>query len=99
MNARNGISDEHVTELHIADYDPAFVDPGHGHSRAAWASVIVMIAAFTFGTLFFFLDMPTLVWASAGVDSAIDSRRSADRLSRRRAASSSAPAVSASSTV
>ena len=67
MNARNGISDEHVTELHIADYDPAFVDPGHGHSRAAWASVIVMIAAFTFGTLFFFLDMPILVWASAAL--------------------------------
>lgn len=67
MNARNGISDEHATELHIADYDPAFVDPGHGHSRAAWASIIVMIAAFTFGTLFFFLDMPALVWASAGL--------------------------------
>ena len=67
MNARNGISDEHVTELHIADYDPAFVDPGHGPSRAAWASVIVKIAAFTFGTLCFFLDMPTLVWASAGL--------------------------------
>ncbi|KAA6433931.1 hypothetical protein FQ330_06565 [Agrococcus sediminis] len=51
----------------MADYDPAFVDPGHGNSRAAWISVIVMLVAITLGTLFFFLDMPMLVWASAGL--------------------------------
>lgn len=68
MNARsNGISDDHAAELHVADYDPSFADPGHGNSKAGWASVIVMIAAFLFGTLFFFLDMPILVWASAGL--------------------------------
>ncbi|GEK80505.1 hypothetical protein ABA31_18560 [Agrococcus baldri] len=68
MNARsNGISDDHAAELHVADYDPAFVDPGHGNSKAGWASVIVMLVAVLLGTLFFFLDMPTLVWASAGL--------------------------------
>ncbi|WP_146795014.1 DUF6704 family protein [Agrococcus baldri] len=53
--------------MHVADYDPAFVDPGHGNSKAGWASVIVMLVAVLLGTLFFFLDMPTLVWASAGL--------------------------------
>ncbi len=67
MNARNGISENHVTDLHVADYDPKFVDPGHGDSRAAWASVVVMLIAVAAGTLFFFLDMPMLVWASAGL--------------------------------
>ncbi|WP_405216912.1 DUF6704 family protein [Agrococcus sp. Ld7] len=51
----------------MADYDPKFVDPGHGDSRAAWASVVVMLIAVAAGTLFFFLDMPMLVWASAGL--------------------------------
>lgn len=67
MNARNGISEEHAAELHVADYDPQFVDPGHGDSRAAWISVVVMLIAVAFGTLFFFLDMAPLVWASAGL--------------------------------
>ena len=67
MNARNGFSDEHVTELHIADYDPAFVDPGHGNSKAGWVSVVVMLVAVLLGTLFFVLDMPMLVWASVGL--------------------------------
>lgn len=68
MNARsNGISDDHAAQLHVAEYDPSFVDPGHGNSKAAWASVIVMLIAVAFGTLFFFLDMPALVWASAGL--------------------------------
>ncbi|SDR66788.1 hypothetical protein SAMN04489719_0220 [Agrococcus carbonis] len=68
MKARsNGISDEHAEELHVADYDPAFVDPGHGNSRAGWTSVVVMLVAILLGTLFFFLDMPVLVWASAGL--------------------------------
>ena len=42
-------------------------DPGHGHSPAAWTAVVIMLVAFTLGTLFFWLDMPTLVWVSAGL--------------------------------
>lgn len=42
-------------------------EPGHGHSPAAWTAVIIMLVGFTLGTLFFFLDMPALVWASAGI--------------------------------
>ncbi|MDQ1128499.1 DUF6704 family protein [Microbacterium sp. SORGH_AS_0888] len=40
-------------------------DPGHGHSPAAWAAVIIMLVAVSIGTLFFFLDVPAMVWASA----------------------------------
>jgi hypothetical protein len=40
-------------------------EPGHGNSVAAWATVIVVLAAFTIGTLFFWLDNPPMVWASA----------------------------------
>ncbi|MFT4030527.1 MAG: HGxxPAAW family protein [Protaetiibacter sp.] len=47
-----------MTELH---------DPGHGHSPAAWVAVIIMLAAFAAGTVFFWLDLPALVWASAGL--------------------------------
>ena len=42
-------------------------DPGHGHSPAAWTAVVIMLVAVAFGTLFYFLDMPVLVWASAGL--------------------------------
>lgn len=42
-------------------------DPGHGHSPAAWTAVIIMLIAFAAGTLFFWFDQPTLVWASAGL--------------------------------
>jgi hypothetical protein len=42
-------------------------DPGHGHSPAAWTAVVIMLVAFTLGTLFFWLDMPALVWASVGL--------------------------------
>ena len=42
-------------------------DPGHGNSVAAWATVIIVLTAFTIGTLFFWLDVPALVWASAVV--------------------------------
>ncbi|MBF4569288.1 hypothetical protein ITJ57_11010 [Plantibacter sp. VKM Ac-2880] len=45
--------------------DPS--DPGHGHSPAAWTAVIIMLVAFAAGTVFFWLDMPLLVWISAGV--------------------------------
>ncbi len=40
-------------------------DPGHGHSPAAWTAVIIMLTAITLGTLFFVLEIPVLVWASA----------------------------------
>lgn len=42
-------------------------EPGHGNSIAAWATVIVIMVAVALGTLFFFLDNPPLVWASAGL--------------------------------
>ena len=42
-------------------------DPGHGHSPAAWTAVVIMLIAVTLGTVFFFFDMPALVWASFGL--------------------------------
>ncbi len=39
-------------------------EPGHGHSPAAWTTVVIMLVAISLGTLFFFLDMPMLVWLS-----------------------------------
>lgn len=42
-------------------------DPGHGHSPAAWTAVIIMLVAISLGTLFFFLEMPALVWASVAL--------------------------------
>lgn len=42
-------------------------DPGHGHSPAAWTLVIIVLVAFAIGTLFYVLDMPALVFASAGL--------------------------------
>jgi len=42
-------------------------DPGHGHSPAAWTAVVIMLIAVSIGTFFFFLDMPVLVWAAAGL--------------------------------
>ena len=46
---------------------PDLHDPGHGHSPAAWVAVIIMLVAFAAGTVFFWLDLPALVWASAGL--------------------------------
>lgn len=40
-------------------------DPGHGHSPAAWTAIIIMLIAFTAGTIFFILDMPWFVVGSA----------------------------------
>lgn len=42
-------------------------EPGHGNSLASWTTVSVILIAFATGTLFFFLDNPPLVWASAGL--------------------------------
>jgi hypothetical protein len=43
------------------------VEPGHGDSVAAWTTVSIIIVAFALGTLFFWLDIAALVWASAGL--------------------------------
>ena len=42
-------------------------DPGHGHSPAAWTAVVIMLVAITIGTVAFFLDLPWLMWTSAGL--------------------------------
>ena len=42
-------------------------DPGHGNSVASWTTVIIIMVAAAFGTLFFWLEMPDLVYASAGL--------------------------------
>jgi hypothetical protein len=43
------------------------IEPGHGDSVAAWTTVSIIIAAFALGTLFFWLDIAALVWASTGL--------------------------------
>ncbi|MDR6613470.1 MULTISPECIES: DUF6704 family protein [Microbacteriaceae] len=43
------------------------VEPGHGHSPAAWTAVIIMLVAFTIGAIAFFFDAPIIVWAAAGL--------------------------------
>lgn len=40
-------------------------DPGHGNSPAAWATVTIILIAFSTGTVFFFFEMAELVIASA----------------------------------
>ena len=40
-------------------------DPGHSNSVASWTTVIIVIVAFSIGTLFFWLDNAAMVWASA----------------------------------
>ena len=42
-------------------------DPGHGSSPAAWTGTIIMLIGVSAGTLFFWLDMPLYVWASAAL--------------------------------
>ena len=42
-------------------------DPGHGNSPAAWTAVIIMLVAFTIGTLAFWFNIAWLVFASAGL--------------------------------
>lgn len=59
-----------VTERLDADaYEDAtpYEEPGHGDSPAAWTAVVVMLIAVAAGTVFFYLDMPILVWASVGL--------------------------------
>ncbi|MBC7725652.1 MAG: hypothetical protein H7146_13065 [Burkholderiaceae bacterium] len=42
-------------------------DLGHGNSPAAWTSVIIMLVAFTIGTIAFFFELAPVVWASVGL--------------------------------
>ncbi|HET8928964.1 MAG TPA: DUF6704 family protein [Microbacterium sp.] len=42
-------------------------DPGHGHSPAAWTAVIIMLLAVVIGVVAFWLDIPWLVIAAAGL--------------------------------
>jgi hypothetical protein len=43
------------------------VDPGEGHSIAAWTAVTIMLVAVTIGTVAFFLALVWLVWAAAAL--------------------------------
>jgi len=43
------------------------IEPGHGDSVASWTTVIIIMVAVTAGTLFFYLNVPALVYASAGL--------------------------------
>ncbi len=42
-------------------------DPGHGNSPAAWTSVVIMLVAFSVGTVAFFFDVQVVVWISVVV--------------------------------
>lgn len=41
------------------------LDPGHGHSPAAWTAVVIVLIAFAAGTLFFVLGWIWYVVGSA----------------------------------
>ncbi|MEY4367789.1 MAG: hypothetical protein RLZ28_1204 [Actinomycetota bacterium] len=43
------------------------IEPGHGDSVASWTTVIIIMVAVTAGTLFFYLNVPALVYASVGL--------------------------------
>jgi carbon starvation protein CstA len=40
-------------------------DPGHGHSPAAWTTVIIMLIGFVIGTVAFYLELPWVVVGAA----------------------------------
>ena len=42
-------------------------DPGHGNTLASWTTVTVLMVASAIGTVFFFLDMPIVVWAAVAL--------------------------------
>ena len=44
-----------------------YPEPGEGNSPAAWTAVIIMLIAFSIGTVAFFFNLQLLVWASAGL--------------------------------
>lgn len=39
---------------------------GEGNSIAAWTAVVIMLVAFSVGTVAFFFNQPLVVWISAG---------------------------------
>ena len=39
-------------------------DPGHGNSPAAWTAVVIMLVAFTVGTIAFWFEIVPIVIAS-----------------------------------
>jgi hypothetical protein len=43
------------------------MDPGHGHSPAAWTAVIIMLIGFAVGTTGFYLEVPVVVWIGVAV--------------------------------
>ena len=43
------------------------IEPSHGDSVASWTTVIIIMVAVTAGTIFFWLELPALVFASAGL--------------------------------
>lgn len=43
------------------------VEPGHGHSPAAWTAVIIMMIAIAIGTVAFYLNVPVVVWVAAAL--------------------------------
>lgn len=45
--------------------NPETIDPGHGHSPAAWTAVIIMLVAFVLGTVMMFIGQPYGVVAAA----------------------------------
>jgi len=44
-----------------------FQEPGEGNSPAAWTAVIIMLVAFSVGTVAFFFDLPIIVWSATGL--------------------------------
>jgi membrane protein YdbS with pleckstrin-like domain len=42
-------------------------DLGHGNSPAAWTAVVIMLVAFSIGTVAFFFAVEWVVWASAAL--------------------------------
>lgn len=44
-----------------------YSDPGEGNSPAAWTAVVIMLIAFSIGTIAFFFNLQFLVWASVGL--------------------------------
>ena len=44
-----------------------FPEPGEGNSPAAWTAVIIMLVAFSIGTIAFFFNVQLMVWVAVGL--------------------------------
>lgn len=44
-----------------------FPDPGEGNSPAAWTAVIIMLVAFSIGTVAFFFNVQVMVWVAVAL--------------------------------